>query len=111
MPYQRHLPTMPCSHAAKLGHGAACPYCEGTGKMPGLRTGMILKLEREEAGVSRARLIPHLYKPTGDCYSMSYVVDLEGVNGAFRRWTPDLIARYRAAIAAAVQERRDSKKK
>lgn len=67
----------------------ACERCGGTGKVPAASTGMILRAERERAGVTLAAVASDMD------ISTAYLGDMERGN---RDWNNRRVEQFRAAI-------------
>ena len=67
----------------------ACPGCNGVGSVPADDVGMVLRSEREKAGVTG--------KDIADAMSISdtYLYELER---GTRRWTNELVESYQRAL-------------
>lgn len=81
-----------------------CSYCDGRGQQPAAATGEVLRAEREGLG------IPRISKGTDPAMGLahhlglseSYLFDLEAGG---RKWSWELVSRYRDAIVAATAAR------
>ena len=67
-----------------------CSCCNGTGKVPDPQ-GSMMKAERQAAKATQKEVAEQMN------LSDNYICDLESGN---RRWTEDLVTRYRAALKA-----------